>query len=399
MKSNLNSDFGYFNILINNGTDKSIEATFEETRISPILSRMQDWQLAVVRFKIPSVSVPLFIFEDDEVTGESPYWVSFSIGDNYTNPLGPVNIIWRSEFANNTETLRPYSRFIYYYSAFTQMVNRALLDLYTIAKADANYTPILNPGGDATIFPTAQYPFVELDKTTPYFKFFLPFNADQAAPSPFVRNTVPYINIHMSSKLYYFFSGFPSKLLSTPPAPNMDYALQFSRPILYDCIEDLYKWGTITSLPDRQALVVYQDYSCLYLWQTLTRLLFTTNIPVEQEYIGVSGSNGQNYQQVLLTDFEIEPTREGNQRDFIFYYADFPRYCNFSSNGDLRKMDLRIYFQTKDLQVFPLIIPPSFEVSVKIQFKRRKAYKDLQYSEYDDIRVKGSNLMNMRTYI
>lgn len=376
MKSNLNSDFGYYNFLINNSTNEFIPAEFSETRIMPVLTEMQDWQVGVNRFKIPATSIPLMVFEEKEDPPNvftSPYYIGFSLDDEYTNPI-VMNVEWDDQFANNDKTCRPCSRFLYYYNAFLQMVNKALRELYTIAYADPVYELILGSFNENVL------PYFDLDDVTSYLKIFLPFNNTLEHPSPFVNSgTNSYINIHLSKKLFYFFSGFNSKYLSVPPLPNMDYVLNIASPIVYDNVVTLKKFGT--TLPEREMLVFYQDYSSLYLWSTLTRIILTTNIPIEQENIGVKGGSGVNFQQILLTDFEIVPNKDGAQRDYIFYFADTPRYQNFTSNGDLRMMDLRVYFQTRDLETFLLDIPPTFELSVKLQFKRRKAKDQLQYSQ------------------
>lgn len=376
MKSNLNSDFGYYNFLINNSTNEFIPAEFSETRIMPVLTEMQDWQVGVNRFKIPATSIPLMIFEEKEDPPNvftSPYYIGFSIGSTYLSPI-ISNVEWDDQFANNDKTCRPCSRFLYYYNAFLQMINKTLGDLYTLCTNYGNYEQILH------LYNADILPYFDLDDVTSYLKIYLPFSDTFANPSPFVRSDDDqYINIHLSKKLFYFFSGFNSKYLSVPPLPNMDYVLNIACPIVYDNVVTIPKFST--TLPERQMLAFYQDYSSLYLWTTLTRIILTTNIPIEQENIGVKGGSGVNFQQILLTDFEIVPNKDGAQRDYIFYFADTPRYQNFTSNGDLRMMDLRVYFQTRDLETFLLDIPPTFELSVKLQFKRRKAKDQLQYSQ------------------
>lgn len=379
MKSNYNNDVGYYNVLINNDTDDNKIAEFQETRQAPVLSNMQDWQLAVVRFKIPAVSIPLFIFEDVEDPNNannyiSPYYVGVSVGSNYTNPF-IQNVVYLPQFGTSTSTIRPYNRFMYYYTSFLQMINEAIKQLMLTAELVPPYSGLFG-GLDMNL----ESPFFRIDDSNSYIKLILPIETGPKT-SPFVYNTNgQYVNLHFSKKLFYFLAGFNAKLLQSPPQQYMDYVLMISLPNTYDNLITLKEYDT---LPDRPALSFYQDYSCLYLWNTLSRILLTTNIPVEQELIGVKGADGQNYSQTLLTDFEVPPNREGNQRDYIFYFADFPRYINFSSNGDLRQMDLRIFFQTRDLQTFPLQIPPTFEASIKLQFKRRKAKELLQYSGED----------------
>lgn len=373
MNSNLNSDWGYYNVVIPNNTNLAIPANFDETRQQPIISNMQDFELSLVRLKVPAIGIPIFIFEEDPVTGISPYYVGFSIGSNYTNPI-IQNVGFVAQYANNNFTTAPYNRFIFSYTAFLQMINNALLILFIAAIGNGAYAPLL------PTLVNEQCPYLELDDITSYIKLILPVEGTAVAPttSPFVFNVAgTYINIHFSKRLYYYLAGFNAKLLSIPPLPNMDYVLNIADPTTYDKVFTLPAYN---GLPARPAIRIFQDYTCLYLWSSLTRILVTTSIPIEQELVGFAGAFGASIGQILLTDYEIPASANGDQRDYIYYFADFPRYQNFSANGDLKNFNLRIFFQTKDLQTYPVMLLPGSEASIKIQFRRRKARDQLQYS-------------------
>lgn len=399
MPSNLNSDFGYYNILINNGTNNFKKAEFSETRIAPVLTSMQDWQLGIVRFKIPSTSIPLTIFEDnglpvDDPAYQSEYTLSIALSVNGVLEL-PIsrNVIYKK---TTEATTNPENRFVYYYSQFVDMVNDTLRLLWEDIFLAPVYTDALGLGDYNVDTP----PKLELDDTTSYFKFILPAKDVGAVDAPqtiFDKGLPLHVDFIMNGKLFYYFSGFSA--ICNTVNPVLTYRLQLcANQGNLSILPTLNVVGGQPPQTNRHVNTVFQDYSNLYLWQTLSRLILTTTIPIEQELIGVGDGFGNNFQQTLLTDFEIVPNREGNQRDYIFYFPDEVRYSNFSSNGDLTHMDLRVFFQTRDLQVFPLEIPPGFELSVKIQFKRRPSMSQLQYSNVDSHRHRGNMIQNVGTY-
>jgi hypothetical protein len=127
--------------------------------------------------------------------------------------------------------------------------------------------------------------------------------------------------------------------------------------------------------------VISQNYPSLGLWQTLSRIVITTTIQLEKESIITRNNQGGTNRQEILTDFEI-PQTEGTLRENVYFNAGGSnRWANFKSSGWLDRFDCKIFFQTKDLEIFPLLIPPTFEVSMKLEFKRRKAKELLQYTQ------------------
>lgn len=406
-KQNLNSDYGYYNFLINNNTSKNIEASLEETRQMPVLMKMEDWLVSVVRFKIPSMAIPLMIFEDNNDGKLNPpapapplpadlseYWIGISLGDDSFALV--ENIVFNTNFADGINNY-PYNRFLYYYTSFIEMINVKLQELWNRIITDTlgAYLIALDVAPSTVAYTGLDFPYFDLDNTTNRIKLYCPFNEDATHSCPFIPQLlrIGYLKLWCSPKLFYFLSGFPASnignnnvninLMLNPNVlpgmiPNLKYYFQFNKIQLFSNIESLVKFNA--TLNARDKLVLWQDYSSLHLWNTFSRILLVTTMPVEGELIGVKGQNGHNYNQVVLTDFEIPVDKDGNVREYVFFTpTGVPRYHNFTSNGVLRKMDLRVYFQTKDLQDFPLMIPPTFEVSVKLQFKRRKAQDQLQY--------------------
>lgn len=376
--ANLNADYSYFNFYLTNDTEQPIEARFNEERNIPIISRIEDFQVGVARFRLPLASVPLMQFNDDQ------YAIGFTVG------VGDTDLIYKKVnydeelVSDDPDIVR--DRFIFHYQQILDMINEALAAAW--AQACADY-PFL-----ATDFDDGYPPLIKLDDTSSYLVFHLPFGSSALGPTYVFASSngkAPNkINIYISPKLELLLSGFPVFYSTNaiqdptpivPPyvqGPPLQYRLQFDFAVPKFTPPASYIVG------DNWYLPVFQDYTNLYLFQDLARILLVTNMPIEQENIGVSNYQGQPLNINVLTDFEVPGDTDGNLRDYLFYQPSMPRYANFNSNGVLRKMSLQIYYQNNNLKLFPLKILPGQQATIKLQFKRRKAYDLLQYSGRDN---------------
>jgi hypothetical protein len=368
-QSNTASDYGYLNILLNNSTDDMMLAEYNETRRQPILTNMNDFQLGVVRLKIPTTAIPLMVFEDDA------YILAFSIGNNDTRPL--VDVVTYDVPTNQAVTY-PQNRYIFYYNQFLQDINNSLQRLWDLAIADVAYQAIINVALQVSEFA----PYFRLSQgDSTYLELVTPADFTLNPSSPFTgpHATIGGINVLMSKKLFYFFSGFNARFsrIGFAGNPELNYKL-----LLNPSVDNAKELNTLGYEPLRinECNINIQDYPSLFLWQTLTRIIITTTIQIEKEVIITRDDQGRTERLEVLTDFEIPQTQKG-LREYIYFYPQGQlRYSNFKASGWLDRFDLKVYFQTKDLSIFPVVIPPSFEVSLKIEFKRRKALNLLQYS-------------------
>ncbi len=373
---NKSSDYGYLNVIINNDTDNFINAEYNQQQNEPILTEMNDWQTSVVRFKIPTAAVPLFIFEDDS------YYIGFSIGDLYIH--SEVKEIQYKNSALYKAIGNPQNRYIFYYNHFISLVNDALVELWNDISILAPYIPIITPN----LLLSNHAPYFALDANSEYLLLHLPVINQIPGPavewySPFSKINIlqQFINLHMNNKLFYFFSGFNASF--SPNGLDNDIRINYT----FDVINYLNSNTIITKdyfAPNQTTQANYniirQDYASLFLWQTLTRILITTTVPMDKEAILTRNNDGQQVKQEIFTDYEIPPTQKG-LREYIFFFPQGDvRYSNFKSTGWLDRFDIRIYYQTKDLTIYPVLIPPTFEISLKIEFKRRKSKNLLQHS-------------------
>ena len=124
----------------------------------------------------------------------------------------------------------------------------------------------------------------------------------------------------------------------------------------------------------------------------------TTTLPVETEDIGFKDSpynaSGLPMNQAILTDFEVIKSEQNALDDIIFYSNNEKRYLNFASTGQLKEMDLSIYWETNDQKPIPLMLKPGEEANIKIQFCRRwdkalKLYKEISTNQKQYIQIKN----------
>lgn len=275
----------------------------------------------------------------------------------------------------NSFTQPPQNRFVFYYSQFIKDVNNALKQLWTSAIVDSNYDSSIPVG-----LRVANYaPYFRLaDGGGGYIELILP-NLSPAVLSPFRLTNPTGINILMNNKLFYFFSGFPAKYSPdgvTPTNASLTYSLQLNS------VDNFQQITSVTTLPTGilYGNVQKQDYPTLFLWQTLSRIFITTTIQIEKEVLLTKNDEGKTEKLETLTDFEIPQTQQG-LREYIYFYPQGElRWSNFKSSGWLDRFDMKIFFQTKDLKVYPIYIPPTFEASIKLEFKRRLSSDLLQYT-------------------
>ena len=129
-------DYKYVDIIINNNTTNLMPASYIKFFEKPIIYNQQNYKCCVSRFRIPTMSIPIFIFQDNT------YLLAFSLGANDNNILihdqfpvdddnDDIYIIYE-QLANNSN-ISPSNRYIYYYNQFLTDINNRLARLWTQA--------------------------------------------------------------------------------------------------------------------------------------------------------------------------------------------------------------------------------------------------------------------------
>jgi hypothetical protein len=317
-----NEDNVYFNIRIK-GTDPNLgqgtrgnRAKFEVSTIEPVLKDASKYELAVIRFSVPTEAVPIFIWKGNDV-----YNVRMTYGASEVYK----NLIF---VQNSTSDL--YGGSIWNYQEFVDIINNALSDAFTDLKA-------LEP-----LMPPTEAPFMTYDPSTGL----LSYNVEQV-----YANTT---QVFLNEPLYLLvpsFQNFDVKL-----APTVYYFQLLAKDNKNNSI--IYNGKNYYSTK--------QEWRTLFLWSDFQTILFETNlIPVNPEYL----PSQNNATRQLLTDFE--PLEDINNRSAIqFYPRGDLRWYSLTSNDELNNLDLNVLWEDQGGNLYPLYLPDNATLTMKLQFRK-----------------------------
>lgn len=401
------ADIVYYNIVMTCPTALSNTlASYQETRTQPIIDNPNDYYMSIVRFSIDGSNIPIFVCpvipnpSNANDVNFTPFQVTLSYGGvNYTQ-----NLIFIPESdapaplppsAEGLQDFINYYYYIYYYSTLVNMINNALSAAFTALVA-----------ANAGLSPTVQAPYFIYDRVLQKFALVV-----QNVTNPLVGGTNVYltqfnssgvpllganqvagtIEIFLNSRIYSYFDGLEVFYLNTANSNLM---------IIRDTKNDYYyppqnaantaatqvpvslTSGTEIYTTQPQYFSIYQQYSTISLWNSLSSLVFlTSTIPVQNEYIPASAINSMQTSgfaafRPIITDFVPDLSAAGDPRTRFNYYPQGPyRLIELKSNEPLRRIDLQIFWQDQYQNLFPLNIACNEADTIKIMFMRKSLAK------------------------
>jgi hypothetical protein len=336
------SDYRYFNLIINNDTNHDMEATYDERKIQPFLSDMSDYKIGIIRWKVPSFYIPMFQFQANH------FYVTLGLpnGDNYEQA-----VTW--EVGANTNNVYDYETFIYRVNMAFRLSFTALLAAHGVYN-DLTAPPVIYYDSDTKNFMLA-VEMKDADEGNIY-----------APDSIYVQP----ISIYFNANLFKLFNGFSNTFISSNG--NRNYRIN-----VLQTINNKYPPNHFYSIPNAQQpvdgyIIMKTNYPCLFAWHKLARIIITTTLPIETEDIGArTGSNsklGLPISQAILTDFEVIKSDQALREPTYYFTNNDKRYVNFTANGPLKEMNLSIFWEDDELNVTRLVIPPGGECYIKLQF-------------------------------
>ena len=304
----------YYNIVVDSIQGSNIiPLTFDENRVQPIVDNPSDYELAVERFRLPLTNMPIFLWKPNKFS------VKMTYGGSEVNEI--------VTFIPNGNNI--YGDAIWSYQEFATMVNNALDNAYAALK-------ILQP-----LMPPTEAPFLSFDSSVDLFKW----NIEQA----YSTTTKVYFN----QDLYFLFVSFQN--IAVTFGGDRFYQLQCKN-----------NFNNSTTINGKAYFSSYQEFPTLSKWNDLQRILFETDIPINNEILPTQ----QNVTQTILTDFL--PIDSINNRQSLQYYPNGPlRYYDLISTVPMRRMNLRGYWVDKDDKKYPIYLSDTDSFDMKIIFKKR----------------------------
>jgi len=322
-----NQNYIYYNINITKDSQNNGVAEFSETRTIPILTKGDEYDVSICRFSIPSDNIPIFLWKED-----------MSVSITYTTSIFTQPLIYVSNRAND---VAPYiNKAIFQYSQFIDIINVALESAFLTFQSDPIYLTI--PLIDRPTEP----PILVYDPKTQLISLY-------TQPQYNVNNITP-IYIYFNTTLFSYFPTF------------QNYGDEFN-PILAHHFIVKNNGNNLVIVNGNPYLRTTEEWNGLFLWNDFQTILFETDhIPVNNELLGTQ----KNITRKILIDFE--PISNLNDQSVLqFYPQSSLRFYNLISNVELRKIDMRVFWNTKDGRTYPLIINDNDFLTIKLIFKRK----------------------------
>jgi hypothetical protein len=310
--------------VVNNNPNEVAIAQYSTTRSSPIITKANDYYLAIARFQIPNNNIPLFLFKEDT------YAVTMANGAasskvylQYNAPPGNI------------------SRAIYTIQEFLDSLNDAIV----IACANVGI---------------GQVPKVFLNRNNQLQSITFSDNANWLG-----LGIIPLWQMWMNWELFYFFETMQVYYAGNyDPVDGKAYRI-----LVKDNYDGNYTAGT--------SYVMSQETQLLSLYISVFNIVVaTTTLPVSAELISIkSGDSSASFNTV--TDFT--PGQLANYSDNFtpyIYNPQFYRLVDLLSNCSLNKLDFQIYYSDADGNVSPLYLLPSQRMTMKFIFVKKSLFNN-----------------------
>jgi hypothetical protein len=322
------------NLSLYNPTDagKKIRARIDVPLEKPILRKMSDYKLTILRFQCPLTTVfpPYSLLQGTEfqLTISTPYY-----SETRTSTGGTLSS---------------------YIGDFLEF----LLNPLIIACHNAIATHI--EGADSRRPPYVYYQLQEK-----LMHFVIPAEYGQSA------------NIFVNRAIYKFISGFPfqkideDKYMLRYYAP--DNSILYSPPV-QTAVNKFPKWQVAS-----EAINIPQEYPTDYRFNQLQSVIVTSNLPIRQETLPQSTQQNVfnpsyplSYISTLpiLTDFRPNVSQFGLQNSSLIYFptGEF-RWIDLLSDGPLDRLSFDFLWQSTDQEIHELELNPGESVSLKLYFR------------------------------
>ncbi len=352
------SEHIYYDINFANKSNIPVKANYKENRNDALVKNPSDYYISIVRFLLPLQSVPIFVYPNDGTNPDNTQY-SVTIRNLYT---GAQQFQTFLNFTPQNSIVNGVINFgIFSYAHFLDMINVALFDAWAhLTNTNSLVAPRMNY--DAI---TGQC----------YLRINSYFDVSGTRPES------PDIEVYFNTKLYSYFSNFNAFYNGSNTTLGKDVLL-----VTQD-VRTSQSNGTSTSFPTGSlGFNFYQEYENLYLWNGLKSIVFTTSLPIQDEYISESstenGTSANNFRQIL-TDFEPNTEARDAARGYVQYNpsAEY-RLVNMNSDKAIKTVDLNILWMDKQQVLYPLYIPSGEYYSVKILFRKKYfLYKEIGYEE------------------
>lgn len=369
----------YYDAIFRNFNSEEFESNiplrFIESRDAPILNKASDYMLSIVRFKVDTFSLPIFI-PDIKRDQADPNLTIYTVTLEYNDGVNPVTITApfpityvpddKSQSVPQPPSSNPYglqSDTLYYYTysyeSFIRMINTSLNDAMTNLKATVG-APLVG----------VESPFMCWNPSTKSAEIYCRLSHFDESITPALLT--PKVSIYFNRPLFSYFNSFPHDKYSDSNSNNRHYR------IVCDSCNKI-RAGTYDGGVDL-LIKVSQEYETSSIWSPVGSVCFTTNtMPIVANQLSqplifdngsqVQLSNTYNNFSNIITD--IQSVQDGYRSTLIYYPPGENRYIDLTNDQPLSQVDIQLIWIDKAGRKRDIFLPPNSSCSIKLLFKRK----------------------------
>lgn len=321
----------YFNIYANFEGESTFQ--FDENRVKPILKNPSEYEVAVERFDVPAIAIPIRF----KVPNQFKIRLEFNGSSIETVVFFPNN--------SNEDPLYPPFQALWHYRGITEGINNALKSVHDQMK-------IAQP----TFAPTKPV-YMDYEEETSFF----PLYYESAYTNPDIK-------LIFNSKLFNLFSSLPA------------FDQPSSAPGISEFIMLLRDYNNNSVSVGGYDFKLQQQFSTIGILSTARSIVFETNsIPVENELLG---SSSRNVTRQIITNFLINQQVQ-DRSSIQFFPAGPQRWVSLTSKEELRRIDIKVSWSDEFDKLYPIVSDQENPLSMKIVF-RKKENNALQHLQRND---------------
>lgn len=345
-------------------------AKFREQLDQPIINNPEDYYLAVVRYRVPTQTIPIFSAQIQPFPNVNPnltiYSVTLSLGANNSrvyvtfvpSQKAPQIIIPGPATAQNPNyDITNLYYYVHSYQHFIDMINKALVDALTAL-----------PGVPVGQLP----PYFQFDEVTGKI-------ALVAQKQYYDYNTPGTTEIYINQALYPFLRGFNDEWINSTSAIGKDIRLvvENTRNNTYQPSDVLTPAGVpTTALPEYY--IMYQEYNQLADWNSFVGLSLESNLlPCRTEFIpaAVDGDSSLLNGEPVISDIEPFIQFGTEARTNVQFFQEGPyRLINMYGNAPVSKIDVNLYWTDIFGNVSPLFLSFNKAITIKLAFIKKSTF-------------------------
>jgi hypothetical protein len=186
------------------------------------------------------------------------------------------------------------------------------------------------------------------------------------------------VELYMNELLSLILSSITTKFYLNPPLSNFNLVNQIIIKKLPNGDNEYFVNGTATT---PNTLFIDQEFSSISYINSVKSIVFLSNtLGAQKEFIASKGNGGTLSGLSIVQDFEFDFTKAGSVQEYIYFNSNGVgnyRLVDIKSTTALNKIDISVYWQDAQNNLYPLILFPNTYVSIKIIFVRKSLYRTL----------------------